>query len=123
MKKITLFILMFLIASFQDANAGSAVAWDGQGHFSTAYGGPAVREKQRALETARRKGWRTSKIIAATDINGYGAIAIGRHPNGYGSIDGVVIGKRSATEANTLAIEYCRKAGGTHPQVRWAWKG
>jgi hypothetical protein len=126
MNKASLFRLTLIGlvgATIQHADAGSAVASDGQGHFSTAYGGPVEREKQRALETARRKGWMTAKIIAATDITGYGAIAVARHPNGYGSVNGIVLGRRSATEANTLAIERCLKAGGTNPKVRWSWRG
>jgi hypothetical protein len=109
--------------TIQHANAGSAVAWDGHGHFSVAYGGPVQREKQRALETARRKGWTTAKIIAATDMPGYGAIAVAWHPSGHGSVNGIVIGKRSATEADTLAIKQCVKLGGRNPIVRWSWRG
>jgi len=126
MKRRALFrlaLLGFAAVAFQNANAGSAVAWDGHGHFATAYGGPVQREKQRALETARNKGWVAARIIAATDLTGYGAIAVARHPNGYGSVNGVALGKRSATEANTVAIEQCLKAGGTNPKVRWAWRG
>jgi hypothetical protein len=126
MEKTSLFWLALIAlgtAAIQNSSAGSAVAWDGQGHYSTAYGGPVKREKERALQTAYHKGWKTAKIIAATDMPGYGAIAIARHPNGYGSVDAVVIGKRSATEASTLAIERCLKAGGTNPQIKWAWKG
>jgi hypothetical protein len=111
------------VSAMQNAHAGSAVAWDGYGHFSTAYGGPVQREKQRALETAHRKGWATAKIVAATDMPGYGAIAVALHPNGYGSVNGIAIGKRSATEANTVAIEQCLKAGGKNPKIRWTWRG
>src|ERR1700756_384834 len=81
----------------QHAHAGSAVAWEGYGHFSVAYGGPVETAKQRALEKAYRKGWTSAKIIAATDMPGYGAIAVALHPNGYGSVNGIVVGKRSAT--------------------------
>jgi hypothetical protein len=116
-------LIGLLGVGIQHANAGSAVAWDGHGHFSTAYGGPVEREKQRALDTAHRKGWANAKIIAATDMPGYGAIAVALHPNGYGSVIGISIGKRSATEANTLAIGQCLKLGGTNPKVRWSWRG
>jgi hypothetical protein len=116
-------LIGLLGVGIQHADAGSAVAWDGYGNFSTAYGGPVQREKQRALETARRKGWTNAKIIAATDMPGYGAIAVAWHPSGHGSVVGVVLAKRSATEASTLAIERCLKAGGTNPKVRWSWRG
>ena len=75
-------LIGLLGVGIQHANAGSAVAWDGHGHFSTAYGGPVEREKQRALDTAHRKGWANAKIIAAADMPGYGAIAVALHPNG-----------------------------------------
>lgn len=126
MKKIALFRLVLIglvCAAIQHANAGSAVACDGYGHCSAAYGGSVEREKQRALETARRKGWAGAKIVAATDMPGYGAIAVARHPNGYGSVIGIAIGKRSATEADTLAIKQCVKSGGTNPKVRSSWRG
>lgn len=116
-------VLGFTVLALHNANAGSAVAWDGHSNLSTAYGGPVQREKERALETARRKGWANARIIASTDISGYGAIAIARHPNGFGSTIGVSLGKRSATEAYMTAIDQCRKAGGTHAQVRWSFKG
>lgn len=64
-----------------------------------------------------------ARIVLATDIPGYGAIAVALHRNGYGSTAGVVVGKRSATEANTLAIQQCLKEGGSHARVRWAWNG
>ena len=95
--------LIWLVGvAIQRVEAGSAVAWDGQGNFSTAYGGPVQREKQRALETARREGWKTAKIIAATDMPGYGAIAVARHPSGNGLVVGIVLAKRSATEAGLI---------------------
>ena len=63
------------------------------------------------------------RIVAATDIAGYGAIAVALHPNGRGSILGVALGKRSATEADNLAIEQCLKAGGTHPKIIEGFRG
>jgi hypothetical protein len=106
-----------------DAKAGSAVAWDGHGGLATAYGGPVQREKQRALEVARRKYGPNVRILAATDVTGYGAIAVARHPNGYGSIIGAALGSRSATEADALAIKRCLEAGGTNPRIKWGWWG
>ena len=126
MKKNALFrfaLIGLVGVAIHNAHAGSAVAWDGNGHFSTAYGGPVEREKQRALATAHRNGWTTAKIIAATDSPGYGAIAVALHPNGYGSVNGIAIGRRSATEADAAAIKLCLKAGGTNPKIRWAWRG
>jgi hypothetical protein len=106
------------------AHAGSAVAIQrNHSNLATAYGGPVEREKERALDLARRKYGPDVKLLAWSDTTGYGAIAVARHPNGYGTIIGVSLGKRSATEADTLAIEKCLKAGGKNPQVKWAFRG
>jgi hypothetical protein len=99
----------------QNADAGSAVAMEP--HLATAYGGPVQREKQRALNEARHRYGADVRIIAATDVTGYGAIAVARLGNR--AIVGVALGKRSQTEAATLAIEQCLKGGGTDPKVKW----
>jgi hypothetical protein len=121
-KLFWLALLSFATSAVQSAAAGSAVAW-APGQLGTAYGGPVEIAKKRALENCRRKGGVNPRIIGATDVTGYGAVAVARQPGGRGSLIGVSLGKRSATEANTLAIEQCVKAGGTHAQVRWAWRG
>ena len=107
----------------QKANAGSAVAIGPHNQLATAYGGPVEREKQRALAEARRKYGANARILAASDVNGYGAIAVARHPNGHDWVIGVALGRQSATEADTLAIEQCLKAGGINPQVKWGFRG
>jgi hypothetical protein len=95
------------------AQAGSAVAMERyHGNLATAYGGPMEREKQRALTNARRLYGPDVRIIAASDVRGFGAIAVAWNPSGHGSIIGISLGKRSATEAYTSAIEKCVKAGG-----------
>jgi|SRR5271166_3174560 len=110
--------------TFETARAGSAVAVQrNHSNLATAYGGPVEREKERALDLARRKYGPDVKLLAWSDRTGYGAIAVARHPNGYGTIIGVSLGKRSATEADTLAIEKCLKAGGKNPQVKWTFRG
>ena len=81
-----------------------------------------AREKQRALAVACLKYGTEGRIVAAIDVSGYGAIAVAWLPNGHGSIVGISLGKRSATEADTLAIEKCLKAGGINPQVKWAFR-
>ena len=126
MKKSALFRLALLAIVFlalQNANAGSAVAWDGVRFLGAAYGGPVAMAKQRALENCRRKGGINPWIIGSSDVSGYGAIAIARHPNGRGSLIGVALGRRSATEADTLAVEMCLKAGGTNPRVTAGFRG
>jgi hypothetical protein len=124
--KTRAFFLLALVGlasiALNDADAGSAVVLGPHNQLATAYGGPVRKEEQRALENARRKYGANVRILAASDVTGYGAIAIAKHPNGNWLI-GVALGRRSATEANTLAINECLKAGGKHPQVRWAFRG
>jgi len=112
----------FAALAVQNANAGSAVAIGPHNQLATAYGGPVQREKQRALDEARRRYGANVRILAATDVTGYGAIAVAHHPNGNWVI-GVSLGKRSATEADMLAIDHCLKAGGVNPKVRWGFRG
>jgi len=127
MKQKALFgfgFLTILAMANQNVSAGSAVAWDGSGHliFSRGQSSEEVA-KENALTTARRRYGANVSIIASSDETGYCAIAVARHPNGRGSIIGVSLGKRSATEADTLAIEKCLKAGGKNPHVKWAFWG
>jgi hypothetical protein len=109
--------------ALQNVNGGSAVATDDRGNLATAYGGPVEREKQRALETARLRYGANFRILASTDQIGYGAIAVALLPNGHASVIGVALGKRSATEADRMAIDHCLKAGGVNPKVRWGFRG
>jgi Domain of unknown function (DUF4189) len=102
----------------QDASAGSAVAFASNGQLAAAYGGPVQREKERALAEARRRNGADVRIVASTDVTGYGAIAVARHPNGIGSVIGIALGRRSQTEAAALAIKQCLKRGGTDPKVK-----
>jgi hypothetical protein len=123
MKNRTFFslaLMAFLAA--ENANAGAAVAISQNDQLATAYGGPMKREEQRALAEARRRYGPNVRLLAATDVTGYGAIAVARHP-GHGWLVGVSLGNRSATEADALAIDHCRKAGGINPQVKWAFRG
>jgi hypothetical protein len=115
---VRLALLCLASVLIQNANAGSAVATDGRGHLAAAYGGPVQKEKQRAIDEARRRYGANVRILVATDVTGYGAIAVARHPNGIGSVIGVALGARSQTEADTLAIKRCLKAHGTDPQVK-----
>ena len=125
MKKKTVFRLLllgFLALALQSTNAGSAVALAPHNQMVTSYGHPKEIAKQRALEEARPKYGNNVRILAASDVTGYGAIAVARVANGNWLI-GVSLGKRSATEAETLAISYCRKAGGINPQIKSAFRG
>ncbi len=125
MKKNVLFLLVLVALAgraINTAQAGSAVAMEPRhANLATAYGGPVEREKERALSNAQRLYGNDARIIAATDVTGYGAIAVARWKDRF--VVGVVLGKRSATEADTLAIARCLKAGGRNPQVKWAFRG
>jgi hypothetical protein len=126
MKNAAIFVFALTVVTGiapQSAKAGSAVAWDGKSEFSTAYGGPVEKEKLRAMEAARHKGGTNVRIVAATDAIGYGAIAVAYKPSGHGSVIGVSLGNRSASEAENQAIKDCLKAHGKNPKVRWRWRG
>lgn len=116
-------LVAITVGAMQTAKAGSAVVWDGGKNLTTSYGHPVEIAKQRALETAHLNGWSNVRILAWTDQTGYGAIAIARHPNGHGALIGVSLGKRSAAEADKLAIEHCLQAGGSEPKVKWVFRG
>jgi hypothetical protein len=126
MKKTALFLSALLgpaILTVHNLKAGSAVVLGPDNHLVSSYGHPEAVAKQRALDEARQMFGPNVRILAATDITGYGAVAVARHPNGYGWIMAAALGKRSASEAESLAIEQCVKAGGTNPKVRWRFRG
>jgi hypothetical protein len=120
---VRLFQLAAVGVAIHNAQAGSAVAIGPHSKLVVYAGLPVGVARQRALAQARRNYGAPVRIIAASDVSGYGAIAVARHPNGYGSVIGVALGKRSATEADALAIEQCLRVGGTNPQVRWSFRG
>jgi hypothetical protein len=125
MKKTALFLFVLLgfgSVTPQDASAGSAVAMEPRhGKLVSSYGHSKQVAMERALETARRLYGAQVRIIAATNVTGYCAIAVARH--GDKAIVGVALGRRSATEADSLAIEQCLKAGGTNPRIISGWRG
>lgn len=123
MKKTALFLFVLLgFGSTQDASAGSAVAMElRHGKLVSSYGHSKQVAMERALETARRLYGAEVRIIAATNVTGYCTIAVARH--GDKTIVGVALGRRSATEADSLAIEQCLKAGGTNPRTISGWRG
>ena len=123
MKKTLLALLALMGAALQQGYAGSAVAMAPPGHLVSMYGHSKAVSIQEALNLARLRYGANVKLLAATDVTGYGAIAVAHHFNGENSLIGVALGMRSATEANTVAIQQCLKAGGKNPQVKWAWRG
>jgi len=120
--KIRLALLLGLaVLAVQNVQAGSAVAVNPHNQMATSYGYPKEIAKQRALEIARSRYGANVRILAATDVFGYGAIAVAA--KGKGSVVGVALGRPSAAEAQRIAIEQCLLSGGTNPKVRWRFKG
>jgi hypothetical protein len=127
MKRNVLFRLALVamtVGAMENAHAGSAVA------FSRATNGlvvdagvPVELAKQHALAEARRKYGAGVQIIGATDVSGYGAVAVARHPNGVGWIICYSMGRTSAAEAENLAKQKCRQLGGQNPQVKLRFQG
>ena len=114
-------LVSMIVLAVQRANAGSAVANDGHGHTVYSFGHPKAVAIRRALDMARSQGWTNERIVAATDVGGYGAIAVAQ--KGKGSIIGITLGRPSQADADKRAIEKCLKAGGTDVQVRWRFHG
>ena len=75
------------------------------------------------VNQARREGWASVGTLAATDVRGYGAIVVARHPNGHGSVIGAALGKPSARDAANVAIDECRRLGGSDPKILRTFKG
>jgi len=122
MKRFSFFLLALICLSAL-ANAGSVVVWDGGRHVGTSFGHPVEIAKERALADARRNGWENVRIIGSSDVTGYGAIAVARHPNGVGALIGVSLGNPSKTKAVAMAINLCKRAGGTEARVKYSFKG
>jgi hypothetical protein len=116
-----LILVGMTVAALQRLEAGSAVAYAIGGHAVYSFGHPKAVAIQRAMETARLYGWTNARIVAATDVGGYGAVAVAR--KGKGSLIGVTLGRPSQADADQRAIEKCLTAGGTDVQVRCRFNG
>src|ERR1700722_15497636 len=115
-------VLLCLMAGWaRNGDCGSAVAWDGHGHMVYSWGHPEEQAKARALAFCRQRYGTEAKILASSDLTGYCAIAVAR--KGAGSVFAASLGRRSATESETLAIKKCLKAGGTNPKIKRGWYG
>ena len=122
MKRSAIFLLIGVaFLSTRNANAGSAVAIGPHNHLVCSYGHRMEIDKQHALELARSRYGANVRILAATDVAGYGAIAVAHH--GIGWVTGVSLGRPSAADAANRAIEQCLKVGGINPKIRWRFKG
>ena len=115
MRLAVLLGLFALVA--QSASAGSAVAWDGHGHVFSPVGYSVNVAKQRAIEIAHQRYGGSFKLLAYSDVAGYGAIAIARNGRGSGSVIGVTLSGASAPEVENRSLEKCRNAGGINPKI------
>ena len=114
-----------LLASLlvQYTSAGSAVAMSSNGHLVYSAGWPEAKARKRAVGICQLHGGVNVRVLASTDLVGECAIAIARKGSGKGWLIGISLGRRSATEAQSRAIERCREAGGIDPKIRWGFWG
>jgi hypothetical protein len=117
-------VLSLSVVFVQSAGAGSAVAIgnDGQHTFIVkSFGLPRRLAVEHVIDICRRKGDRNARLVASSDVVGYGSIAVGRR--GAVWVVGVSLGRRSASESDVRAIRACVKAGGINPKVKWGFRG
>ena len=114
-------LLIMATLAVQNAKAGSAVAWDGHGHLAYSYGRSMEIEEQRVLDLGRPRYGSSLRILAATDVPGYGAIATARVGTHW--VYGVVLGRSTKVEAEQMAIQRCQKAGGVSPKIKSEFRG
>jgi hypothetical protein len=121
-------VLLSLVAlAVQQVKAGSAVASDGKGHLSISFGHSEKFDEQSALELARRNNGPNVRIIAASDVAGYCAIASAERRE-FANPDqryvyGIALGHSSPEEAKRLAIQQCLKVGGINPKIKSQFRG
>jgi hypothetical protein len=118
---LRLALLGLVGALIQNTSAASAVASDGCGHMETVVAYSLRQAKDLALDRCRRRYGPNARIFAASDVVGYGAIAVGRL--GTHSVVGVSLGRPSPADAENRAKVRCLKAGGIDPKVKWGWFG
>lgn len=123
MRRCAILGLVVTSLFLQRADAGSAVAIGSNGRLGAAAGWPLNEAKRRALKMCMQNGGVNPRIFAASDLVGEGAVAVGSNRNRKGSIIGVALGRSSALDAASRAIEACQRAGGIRPKVIRAFKG
>jgi hypothetical protein len=114
-------LLGLAVLAVHQTKAGSAVAADDNGHLSISFGHSKEVDKQSALELGRRLHGPNVRIVAASDVTGYCAIAVAAW--GRGSVFGLALGRATREEAVRLAIEQCLKFGGTNPKIKSEFRG
>jgi hypothetical protein len=122
-----LILLLGLAAlAVQPTKAASAVAIDGNGRMSISFGHTKEFDEHSALDLGRRHGPNV-RILAASDVTGYCAIASGPRRQFTNPRDswvyGIALGRATREEAVRLAIEQCLKGGGTNPKIKSEFRG
>jgi hypothetical protein len=70
-------------------------------------------DKQHALESARIRYGGSLRILAATDVAGYGATAVAHH--GIGWVTGVSLAPSVSSGCGQSGNRTCLKVGGINP--------
>ncbi len=109
------------VAVVKSVDAGSAVAGDGRGRFFISYGFPKDIAEKRALALCYHEWGSRARIVASTDVVGFGAIAVAHKGNSF--VHSIVLGRLTQEDANNRAIRNCLRAGGVNPRIRNAFKG
>jgi hypothetical protein len=122
-----LVVLLGLAAlAVHQTKAGSAVAIDNNGRLSISFGHSKEFDEQIALELGRRHGPNV-RILAASDVTGYCAIASAPRRQFTGPrerwVCGVALGHSTREEAKRFAVEQCLKAGGINPRIKSEFRG
>jgi hypothetical protein len=105
----------------QRVNAGSAVAIEPHhGNLTTAYGGPVAREKQLALPTLANFSAATATIRRFRRGRLW---PVGVAAHGKKALIAAALGRKSATEAQSVVLSQLTKAGGANPKIITRWRG
>jgi len=120
-------VLLGLAAlAVHQTKAGSAVATDANGRLSISFGHSKEFDEQTALELGRRHGPNV-RILAASDVSGYCAIASAPRRQFTNPRDswvyGIALGRATREDAARLAFEQCLKRGGTNPKIKSEFRG
>ena len=107
--KMRFAVLLGLVTlALQQAKAGSAVASDGNGHYYYSYGHSKEVDEQKALEFARLNNGPNVRILAATDLAGYCAIAVAAWGE-RGSLCGIGRGRAKSWRHQRDGCERCQR--------------
>lgn len=125
MKRVGLIIVLLAVAvavitaafRAETLEAASAVAWS-KDAYGYSFNATSVEEAERLARAAAEKNGAAAgeiEILAVSQVEGYGAIAVD------GNIVGVTIGYPDLRAAIVRAKQECTKRGGRHPRVVATW--